>query len=172
MTGPVLAFLGDRTWPPNAVAAERTIALWPEIARGIPAARLLMIGKPAVGARSQPIPSGIHDLSFVDDLDQVLRTVRGLLAPVETGGGVRVKILEAASIGLPVIGTPAALGSLFSELPLVEHNDDQSIIQAARKLLLSPQHARTLGNNLHEANSLRWEQGLPHSIVHDWLVSQ
>ena len=35
-----------------------------------------------------------------------------MIAPIKTGGGVRVKILDSIRMGLPVIGTTAAIGSL------------------------------------------------------------
>ena len=45
-------------------------------------------------------PAGVRDLGFVDDLHAFLGTCRAMVAPIKTGGGVRVKILDAARIGL------------------------------------------------------------------------
>ncbi|MEZ2388354.1 glycosyltransferase [bacterium RCC_150] len=168
-TKPVLVFLGDRRWPPNEEAAKRAVKLWPEISNGISGARLLLIGKQASGSRRHTLPSGVEDLKFVEDLDGLLSNARALIAPVRAGGGVRVKILEAASIGLPVVGTHAALGSLGSVLPLTEYDNDKSLIAAARALLLDGYLARECGDSLFEVNAERWKQGAPHSNIQDWL---
>lgn len=170
-TNPTLVFLGDRTWPPNEHAAQRAVELWPRIARGISNARLLLVGKPSPNSKPQALPAGVEDMRFVDDLDGLLSSARALFAPVSSGGGVRVKILEAASIGLPVVGTGAALGSLASVFPLREYDDDESLVEAARAVLLDRDHARTCGRVLFEANDYRWKQGAPHSNIQDWLLS-
>jgi glycosyltransferase involved in cell wall biosynthesis len=167
-----LVFLGDRTWPPNADAAKKAVRLWPTIAAGISGAELLLVGKPEKGARPGSLPSGVKDLSFVHNLSDLLSTARALIAPVSAGGGVRVKILEAARIGLPVVGTRQALGSLAVVLPIEEYEDDVQFIQAAREYLMNPRRAGIHGSKLYEANAARWSQKIPHGIVHDWLVGK
>lgn len=167
-----LVFLGDRSWPPNAEAARRAVELWPTISAGIADAELLLVGKPDPKAQKMELPFGVKDMEFVDDLDGLLSTARALIAPVSAGGGVRVKILEAASIGLPVVGSPEALGSLGDVLPITECQDDESLVQRARAYLLDPALAGVSGRELFEANASRWAQGRPHSDVHDWLVGR
>lgn len=172
LTTPTLVFLGDRTWPPNEDAAQRTLKLWPLISAGISNARLVLVGKPARGTAPRQLPPGVQDMNFVSDLDGLLSSARALIAPVQTGGGVRVKILEAASIGLPVVGTRAALGSLRDVLPLDEHDDDARLVEASRALLMDPQLARRSGTALFQANADRWTERAPHTVIHDWLVGQ
>lgn len=171
-TAPFLVFLGDRTWPPNAEAARRTLRLWPRIASGISDARLVFVGKPENMAETVDLPAGVQDLKFVDNLDALLSDARALIAPVSAGGGVRVKILEAASIGLPVVGTRAALGSLGDVLPLKEYNEDNSLIQAARSYLMDANQAGIDGRDLFETNASRWALEAPHKDVQDWLVGK
>lgn len=167
-----LVFLGDRSWPPNAEAARRAVELWPRISAGIADAELLLVGKPDPRARKVDLPAGVVDMEFVQDLDVLLSTARALIAPVAAGGGVRVKILEAASIGLPVVGSPAALGSLGEVLPITECQDDEKMVERARAYLLDPALAGASGRELFEANDSRWARGTPHSHVHDWLVGK
>lgn len=167
-----LVFLGDRSWPPNAEAARRAVFLWPRIAAGIPGAELMLVGKPDPKAGATELPAGVRDMEFVEDLDELLRTARALIAPVSAGGGVRVKILEAASIGLPVVGTPAALGSLGDVLPITACDDDDSLVQQARAYLMDSAGAGAAGRELFEANDSRWATRIPHKDVHDWLVGK
>ncbi len=169
-SGPRLVFLGDRTWPPNQEAFELLVQWWPDIARGIPGAELVVVGKRAPGASSAPLPEGMRDLGFADDLDAVLNSCRALLAPVLTGGGVRVKLLEAASRGLPVVGTGPALGSHASVFGIDVSDGREAFVDRCRRYLLDRDAASAEGERLHRVNADRWQQQVPHGRVAEWLA--
>ena len=170
-TPPRLAVLGDRTWAPNERAWKRMLVLWPEISAGIPDAELVAIGKPSDPASSgHVLPAGAKDLGFVDDLPTTLATCRALAAPIDVGGGVRVKLLEAASIGLPVVATSAAAGSLTQLLDIQPVNDNVRFVAACRRLLTAPEFAANQGAQLHAANVAHWESGRPQATVRTWLA--
>jgi hypothetical protein len=168
-TPPRLAVLGDRTWAPNEQAWQRMLALWPEVSAGVPDAELVAIGRPS-GPASTALPLGVTDLGFVDDLPAVLATCRAMAAPIDVGGGVRVKLLEAASIGLPVVATSAAAGSLTEVLGIEPINDDVRFVAACRRLLIAPEIAASQGAQLHAANVAHWESGRPQASVRTWLA--
>jgi glycosyltransferase involved in cell wall biosynthesis len=169
-TPPRLAVLGDRTWAPNERAWQRMLALWPEISAGIADAELVAIGSPsASGSSGRILPAGVTDLGFVDDLPGTLASCRALAAPIDVGGGVRVKLLEAASIGLPVVATSAATGSLSDLLGIEPIDDDVSFIAACRRFLTAPELAAAQGALLHAANVAHWESGRPERSVRTWL---
>ncbi|ALG85851.1 glycosyltransferase [Gordonia phthalatica] len=168
-TPPRLLFLGDRRWAPNADAAELLIEWWPAIADGIAGAELVLVGAPDPDRPLPPLPDGVRDLGFVDDLGTALATCRALAAPIRTGGGVRVKILDVAARGLPVVGTRAAVGSLDSVLGLGVYDDRDAFVNQCRQLLTSPALAHRLGDSLYGANADRWRLRLPHRSVHEWL---
>lgn len=163
---PRLAFVGDRQWRPNHEAAEHLMKLWPRIAEGIPGAELVIIGRPA--ARLE-LPAGVRELGFVPDLDAALAGVRGILAPIHTGGGVRVKILDAASRGIPIVGTEAAVGSLATTFGLAATQTDEEFIASSRKLLLDREFSRRAGAELYERNAEHWRAGIPQTSVETWL---
>lgn len=168
---PRLVFLGDRRWPPNDEAYRKAVALWPQIASGIPEAELWIIGHPAKSAPDLRLPAGVRDQGFVSDLDAVLDSSRGMLAPVATGGGVRVKLLDAASRGLPVVGTSAAVGSLSEQLGITAHDDEDAFIAACRELLTDAAAAALAGKVLHDANAARWDDRVPHDSIAEWLAA-
>jgi glycosyltransferase involved in cell wall biosynthesis len=169
-SGPRLVFLGDRTWPPNAEAADLIRSWWPEIAAGIPGAELIVVGQSARGERMYARP-GITELGFVEDLPSLLSTCRGLAAPIRTGGGVRVKILEAASHGLPVVSTTVGVGSLRKLFGITPYDDRTAFITRCRELLSDAALAAAEGARLHRANSDHWGSGRPQRMVNDWLAS-
>ena len=168
-TPPRLAVLGDRTWAPNQRAWQRMLALWPEVSAGVPDAELVAIGRTS-GRVSAALPPGVVDLGFVDDLAATLATCRGMAAPVDVGGGVRVKLLEAASIGLPIVATSAAAGSLTELLGIEPVDDDVRFVATCRRLLTAPEFAAGRGAQLHAANIAHWESGRVAASVRNWLA--
>ncbi|OZE85045.1 glycosyl transferase [Rhodococcus sp. 15-649-1-2] len=160
-----LVFMGTRGWPPNQEAFKLALQYWPQISDGIEGAELCIIGAKADGATDPDYPDGVRDLGFVDDLQEFLGTCRALIAPVATGGGVRVKILDAASKGLPVVGTSAAVGSLGSIFELPTFDDPEQFVAECRRYLLDRNTAVKAGERLYDLNAERWEQRAPHTSV-------
>lgn len=169
-SAPRLVFLGDRTWPPNAQAADLVRAWWPEIARGFADAELVIVGKPADGERIVERP-GIAEVGFAEDLAGLLASCRGLVAPIQVGGGVRVKILEAAARGLPVVSTSTGIGSLRDLFAITPYDDRATFVRRCRELLADATTAAAEGTRLHRANADHWASGGPQHAVDDWLAS-
>jgi glycosyltransferase involved in cell wall biosynthesis len=168
-TPPRLVLMGTRDWPPNQEAFLEALRLWPRICAGIPGAELCVIGAKHSKAPDPHYPSGVRDLGFVDDLPAFLATCRSLIAPIRTGGGVRVKILDAARMGLPVVGSTPAVGSLGSLLDLRVHDDDEAFIAECRRYLLDADAAADAGDRLYRLNRQYWEQRRPHRAVEGLL---
>ncbi|CAM3664245.1 glycosyltransferase [Smaragdicoccus niigatensis] len=162
-SGPRLVFMGSRDWRPNAEALDVLLDAWPKISHGIPGAELTIIGPGSSDGRM--LSDGVVDGGFVSDLPAFLSTCRGLVAPIVTGGGVRVKMLEAASHGLPVIGTSAALGSHGGLLGLAPRDASEEFIAGCRLLLMDRSAAVTAGAEIHARNAERWHSGIPHRAV-------
>jgi len=164
-----LVLMGTRDWPPNQEAFEEALRLWPRIADGIDGAELCVIGAKNSKAAVPQYPPGVRDLGFVDDLSGFLGTCRAMIAPIRTGGGVRVKILDAARMGLPVVGTTAAVGSLGPLLGLGVYDGDEIFVQQCRKYLLDSAFAATAGDELYRLNEGYWLQRKPHRAVTELL---
>ena len=78
-----------------------------------------------------------------DELPAFLKNCRALMAPIRTGGGVRVKLLDAACQGLPVVGTDAAVGSLKDVFGMSTFDDDDVFVAECRRMLLDRDIAAT-----------------------------
>jgi polysaccharide biosynthesis protein PslH len=167
-----LVFMGLRDWPPNQEAFLYALRLWPRISSGIPNAELCVIGAKKPGAADPEYPDGVRDLGFVKDLREFLGTCRAMVAPIKTGGGVRVKILDSIRMGLPVIGTSAAIGSLDSIFGLETFDDDDGFVNECRRYLLDQPAAVTAGNRLYDINRQRWEERRPHRAVEALLRAE
>jgi hypothetical protein len=166
-SGPNLLFLGDRTWSPNFEGLSQMAALWPDIRRHVPQARLLVVGAgPVPSQASQP---GIELLGFVDSLEKVWPDVRALVAPLDVGGGVRVKILEAAARGIPVIASKAAIGSIDTYLRLDPCEGASALVEACAAVLTDAAQARRLGDDLAASNDAWGSGGGFEADVAAWL---
>jgi glycosyltransferase involved in cell wall biosynthesis len=104
---PNLLFLGEMSYPPNTVAANYLISkIWPIILSAVPEAKLLIAGpNPDHIASFAASPPGVEFLGFVDDLKRLYQDVSVVCCPILSGGGTRIKILEAAAYGKPVVST-------------------------------------------------------------------
>jgi glycosyltransferase involved in cell wall biosynthesis len=160
-----LVFLGGRDWPPNQEAFHVALRLWPRISVGIPDAELCVVGAKKTGSTDPVYPDRVRDLGFVNDLPEFLKTCRALMAPIRTGGGVRVKLLDAASQGLPVVGTGPAVGSLRTVFGMSTFDDDEAFVAECRRMLLDRDAAVAVGNHLYEANREHWEEKRPYRAV-------
>ncbi|MDT4998501.1 MAG: polysaccharide biosynthesis protein PslH, partial [Mycobacterium sp.] len=103
------------------------------------------------------------------DLAEFLSTCRALMAPIKTGGGVRAKLLDAASRGLPVVATTPALGSHGPLLNLAAHDDDDDFVDQCRRFLVDRSAAAAAGRELFAVNRLHWEQERPRQSIEDLL---
>jgi hypothetical protein len=94
-------------YDPNADAAEFFIReVLPLVRRRVPEAELHL-----VGASPQSIPSfarkpdGVKFLGYADDLPATYAASRIVVCPIRYGGGTRVKLVEAAGWGKPIVST-------------------------------------------------------------------
>ncbi len=168
-TPPRLVLLGNRTWLPNAKAAELMLRLWPRIAAGVPGAELWLVGPTTEDVVHAP--SSVTDLGFVEDVDAVLASCRALAAPIAVGAGVRVKLLEAAARGLPVVSTPEAIGSIEASIGMTPAVDEDDFVVRCRSYLLDVDRAAEDGSTLHAANARRWADRVGQEAVLGWLAS-
>jgi glycosyltransferase involved in cell wall biosynthesis len=153
-TEPNVLFIGTYGYSPNVVAAEYLIQrVWPLLTRLCPNARLLI-----AGSRPENIPScanppaGVEFLGFVPDLSALYRRTRLLCCPIQSGGGTRVKILEAASHGIPVVSTPiGAEGLDFTpDTHIILRGDATGLAEACAALLSKDGPAQRIGISARE----------------------
>lgn len=101
-----LVFVGNFDHTPNVDAMVHFHATaWPEISRRLPTAELSIVGQvppPSVQALAGP---RVHVTGWVPEVVPYLDRARVSIAPLRYGAGVKGKIGEAISHGLPVVTT-------------------------------------------------------------------
>lgn len=135
-----VTFLGGLHWPPNAEGmvwfAEE---VWPKVSRRAPAAILTVIGKePPKQLVSMSAESPVVDVrGYVDDPLPYLEDTAVFIVPLHAGGGMRVKIVDAWSWGLPIVSTTiGAEGTHYRDgINLLLADNSESFAGAVIRLL-------------------------------------
>jgi glycosyltransferase involved in cell wall biosynthesis len=143
-----LLFVGNLTYPPNVEAARLLVGdVLPRLRAmlGERPLRVTLAGSahPDVERLASP---NVRVLGFVDDLDPLYADADVVLVPLQSGGGTRIKLLEAFAQGVPVVATPAAAQGLAVEdrRHLLLAADPQGLATAVAALAADPGLARLL----------------------------
>ena len=101
-----LLFVGHLAYGPNIDAAT-TLArrVFPEVRRRLPDARCVIAGAAPRKAVQVLAGDGVEVLADPEDLEPLWSRAGALVCPLRWGGGSRIKILEAAARGVPVVTT-------------------------------------------------------------------
>jgi GT2 family glycosyltransferase len=124
-----LLFVGGFQHLPNVDAAQWLAkAIFPLIRAARPDMDLHLVGSrmPESILALDEIP-GIVVHGFVEDLEPLLNSVRASVAPLRYGAGVKGKVNQAMSHGLPVVATSCAAEGMY-----LDHERDVLIADQAR----------------------------------------
>jgi glycosyltransferase involved in cell wall biosynthesis len=116
-SAPTVALTGNLGYRPTVTAAVAFAdAVWPEIRRRRPDARWILAGaRPHRRIQALASRPGIEVLGEVPDLGEVLATAWVAVAPMGTGSGVPMKVLEAWAAGVPVVVHPWSVEGLLDD---------------------------------------------------------
>lgn len=84
----------------------------PIVVKEVPKAKLTLIGKKLPNYFYNREDEGINALGYVDIVQPYLSNAGIYIAPLFVGGGIRIKILEAMAMRLPVVATPISAEGL------------------------------------------------------------
>lgn len=95
---------------------------------------------------SESVP-GLKGHGFIEDLNTAYAHAGIYIAPLFVGGGIRIKILEAMSAGLPVIASPIAAEGIEAnrEDGLIRCNNATEFVKEISQLIEQPEMAHSLG---------------------------
>lgn len=163
-------WIGDMGWHPNVQGLRLFLRdAWPRLASS--GARLLIAGRqaPADIERLADSAQSVHLLGFVPELAPVFDQVAVSVAPVWSGGGVRLKTLTMLGAGSPLVATAAAVEGIDAEpgRHFVHAESPSDFATAVQALLDDPGERRRLGTEGRELVRRRytWEAIGPQFVA-------
>jgi polysaccharide biosynthesis protein PslH len=159
-----LLFTGSFEHPPNVDALRRIVErVLPTVRAQLPGAQLTVVG--AGAPRDLVERPGVTATGDVESVEPYLRDAAVVLGPVWSGGGMRVKVLEALAAGKAVATT--RLGADGLDLTPGEQaavaDDEEALAREVVKLLDDPDGRQRLGaaGRAYVAERFAWERIAP-----------
>jgi glycosyltransferase involved in cell wall biosynthesis len=160
---PELLFVGNFIHPPNIESVERLIhTILPLVRAQCPSAVLHIVGANPPARWQGRETAGVLVSPDVPDVAPFLERAAVVMAPMWSGGGMRVKVMEALAAGKAVVATPLAVEGLAVE----DGNQarigqtDRELAEAALDLLRYPDRRIALGQRARAwaVKQLGWER--------------
>jgi glycosyltransferase involved in cell wall biosynthesis len=102
----LVAFSGSNHYYPNIEGLQYFLReIFPLVRQARPAARLLVVGYSPPELVREWSSDAVRFTGVVNNLPDELRRARAIIAPLRSGGGTRLKVLEALALGKPVVST-------------------------------------------------------------------
>jgi polysaccharide biosynthesis protein PslH len=169
--GNTLLFVGTLNYEPNIKGLKWFIeSIFPNFKKNYSDAKLLVIGRTPPDDIKDICQSrkGIELYSDVPDINEYYKGCKAVIVPLFSGGGTRIKILEAALANRPVLSTPIGAEGLDfmdgTDLLVFNNSNDfctqyknlldeknyHSLIHNARNLVLSRYSIQNFNNVMEE----------------------
>jgi len=105
-----MSFIGSLDWMPNLEGLNWFLeSIWPELKKQFPNAEFHVAGRNTPVSLSQSNVPGVFFHGAVPDSAEFISRYPLFIAPIRAGSGLRIKILEAMSLGRVVISTTMGL---------------------------------------------------------------
>ncbi len=142
--------LGSMEWEPNIEAVNKLIELFPKIREKAEDSTLFIAGNKA---KETVKANGVVKVDGFVECPTTYGKSKGiLLSPIQSGSGIRIKILEAMAMGVPVLTTTiGALGIDHQTTHCLEIADtDEEFVQKAQTLINTQSVREEIGRNASE----------------------
>jgi len=125
-------------------------AVFPTLRSTIPSARLLIVGahpRPALLELCQKI-EGVEVTGYVLDLQPLFAKAWLAIAPLRSGAGLKIKVVECLAQGLPVVTTAIGSEGITADKGdgLIVFNEAREFARACGELFMDREACRSLGH--------------------------
>ena len=154
-----LLFVGDLSWPPNAEALRWFAReVWPLVRESAPRARVRVLGRDAPADLARAVPEW-EFLGEGGDTRPEWARADAAIVPLRAGGGTRLKVLEAAACGVPVLSTRVGAEGLDlePEKEILLRDDPRGFADAAVRLVESASLRSSLSKAAREKVERRYD---------------
>jgi GT2 family glycosyltransferase/glycosyltransferase involved in cell wall biosynthesis len=166
-----LLFVGNFRHPPNQEALSWFIReVWPAILEKRRQTRLLVVGAQASPTFAASVAGpGVEFFGEVEDIREPLSRYSVFLAPILTGSGVRVKLLEAFAAGIPVVSTPLGAEGLTETNTVIAAlaEGPQAFAERVLHLLENPKAAQEMARAARLEVEANWDSATITRSLHE-----
>lgn len=155
---PDFFFIGSMNWQPNILAHDDLVnSILPKLFELNKEMKMRFAG----GHQDQLNKSDSSQIEyhgFIDDKVKFMKESGILLAPIKTGSGVRIKLLEAIALGVPCVTTPKGAEGIeikHGEGIFIAQNDEE-FVHFATQLHQNEDLRREMGKKAQE-NLRKWK---------------
>lgn len=145
-----LFHIGSMDWKPNIEAIDWFLdRVWPLLHQTLPQVQLYLAGRRMPKRLIEAQIDGVTVVGEVDNAALFMESKSINVVPLLSGSGIRVKILEAMSMGKPVVATTvAARGIKYTEGENILIADSpQDFVKKIRDCVDDPEYAATIGSS-------------------------
>ncbi|NAZ74451.1 glycosyltransferase [Kineococcus sp. T13] len=159
-------FVGAMDYGPNKASLRWFLdEVWPRVVRRVPQARFDAVGRGLAASHPRPEgePEGARFHSDVASVDPFYEAADVCVVPLLSGGGTKIKLVEALSRGRAVVTTSLGLEGLEEHRSVLRVADGaEAFADALAELLEDTAQAAALGSAAAEvARSFSW----PHAMT-------
>jgi hypothetical protein len=147
--------IGSMNWKPNIEAVELlTSTIFPQIKAKIPNSKLVIAGSNMPKNIESNLEKGIEVIGFVENVNQFMTEKGIMISPIKSGSGVRIKLLEAMNLGVPILTTSQGAEGIEkyankteTEKTCIIQDENNKFIEAAIELALDEKKRSEIGSN-------------------------
>lgn len=133
-----IGFIASFSHPPNLEALDHLLSrLAPLILNKAPEVRIQIAGRNPPAHWVAKAPPNVEFLGYVQDLAEFYSAQRVVVAPLLSGGGLKIKVAEAMGFGKAIVATPVAVEGmgLIHGQHVLQALEDQAFADATIRLL-------------------------------------
>lgn len=152
VTDPVAVLLANWSWQPNRAALQSLLEAWPDVARRVTEARLLLAGRNFPDSFVADLPHRVELVGPVSHVRDLYDRAAIVAFPCPDTSGPKIKVLEALAHGVPVVTTGAGIEGLH-----LSSGEGAVVVERGRfgdalaDLLLDPDRRAALGSSGYRA---------------------
>ena len=140
--------LGAMDWMPNADGIKWFVEdVWPHVHKAVPQLQFTFAGRGMPPAFVKLQGKGVTNVGEVPDADAFIKDKKILIVPLQSGSGIRIKVLEAMAAGKLVVSTAIGMQGITEAKPCVhylEANDANEFAKALSWAVNNPNDVATM----------------------------
>lgn len=142
--------LGSMDWQPNLEGVDWFLKkVWPLIIKKVPDLKLYLAGRQMPEWLLELKQEGVEVIGEVSNAQEFIKSKNIMVIPLKSGGGMRVKLIEALALEKPVVSTPLGANgvSVQDGKNILLARQPRDFVSAICSLVAEEKKAETIGSD-------------------------